>query len=78
MRTSRAATRTAVGLALSAGLLTAALPAQAATAAPAVAVVRAVQTQGPSLNLPDAPNARDIGGYRTWTGAAVRTGLVFR
>ena len=77
MKTSRAA----AGLVLAAGLLTTALPAQAATVATATARTAAspaATAAGPSLNLPDAPNARDIGGYRTLTGSTVRTGLVFR
>ncbi len=80
MRTSRTVARTAAGVALTAALLATTLTAQAVVALPAApaAAVRAVQAQGPSLNLPDAPNARDIGGYTTWTGARVRTGLVFR
>jgi protein-tyrosine phosphatase len=80
MRTSRTVARTAAGVALTAALLATTLTAQAVVGLPAApaAAVRAAQAQGPSLNLPDAPNARDIGGYTTWTGARVRTGLVFR
>ena len=78
--TRTAATRTAVGAAVTVALFATALPAQALAAAPAAPSVsiRAAQAQGASLNLPDAPNARDAGGYTTWTGAKVRTGLVLR
>ncbi|MGW6533921.1 tyrosine-protein phosphatase [Streptomyces venezuelae] len=82
MRISRARTRTATGLAISAlalGTLPAwAAPSEAAaptaprhTAAASVAADRQIPLQG-------AVNVRDVGGYRTYDGERVREGRVFR
>ncbi|MCL2535375.1 MAG: tyrosine-protein phosphatase [Nocardiaceae bacterium] len=58
-----------------------------AAASPAAASSAALSSAAPvvdpspdqrSLHLQGAPNARDVGGYRTVDGRSVRTGLVFR
>ncbi|WP_280402267.1 tyrosine-protein phosphatase [Nocardia carnea] len=59
------------------GLVVAFGPATAMGLAEPAAAVEAVPADR-SLHLTGAPNARDVGGYRTSDGRTVRTGIAFR
>lgn len=63
-----------------AAVLAATLSAFVSTGAVAVPAAPASQTAGfdRSLHLPNAKNARDVGGYLTTSGKLVRTGVAFR
>ncbi|MFI7317359.1 tyrosine-protein phosphatase [Streptomyces venezuelae] len=82
MRISRARTRTATGLAISA-LALGALPAWAAPSEAAAPTAprhpaTASVTAGRQVPLQGAVNVRDVGGYRTYDGERVREGRVYR